>query len=413
MVRPASISSTASSRASLRAVPGASTTAGSSSARRNGSPAQSCARAAVSVRPFAASGASVGCSVVSCIDAALSSAAILVMRSEPAFTPLASLAPAAYPISGALRNPWPGRQRRPSSLARDHAAPESTLALVKAASLACGRSRPLAWCSRPRKRATSPARPLGPAAGLRGPPQLEPVLAAAEQPGDVGPVEDEDRHRRPGGEGDYGPGGAEDHGKQRQRHRRDHRGHRGVAGQEEGADPNGGGRKRRERHQRQGDTAGRRDDLAAAAEADEQRPPVPDQRGDAGQKADELAAKPESERRRGKALGDVEQRHTESDLATERAPDVRRAGAATTDLADVDALENPRQPIAPGHAAEEVTRQDQENVRHSESQPPRFYEVVSSCGLGAGTRPCSTHQSIVRRSVSSIGVYCKPSSRAA
>src|SRR4029078_12263511 len=27
-------------------------------------------------------------------------------------------------------------------------------------SLACGRSRPLAWCSRPRKRATSPARPL-------------------------------------------------------------------------------------------------------------------------------------------------------------------------------------------------------------------------------------------------------------
>src|SRR5207249_8987861 len=81
------------------------------------------------------------------------------MRSEPAFTPLASLAPAAYPISGALRNPWPDRQRRPSSLARDHPAPESTLALVKAASLAYGRSRPLAWCSRPRKRATSPARP--------------------------------------------------------------------------------------------------------------------------------------------------------------------------------------------------------------------------------------------------------------
>src|SRR5436305_13653454 len=35
-------------------------------------------------------------------------------------------------------------------LARDHAAPESTLALAKAASLGRERVRPLAWCSRPR-----------------------------------------------------------------------------------------------------------------------------------------------------------------------------------------------------------------------------------------------------------------------
>ncbi len=48
------------------------------------------------------------------------------------------------------------------SLGRDPAAPESPLPRVKAASLAGGRSRPLAWCSRPRKRATSPARPLEP-----------------------------------------------------------------------------------------------------------------------------------------------------------------------------------------------------------------------------------------------------------
>src|SRR5215207_4018778 len=40
-------------------------------------------------------------------------------------------------------------------LARDHAAPESTLALSKAASLGCGRVRPLAWCSRPRSSAAS------------------------------------------------------------------------------------------------------------------------------------------------------------------------------------------------------------------------------------------------------------------
>src|SRR5436305_3200600 len=36
-------------------------------------------------------------------------------------------------------------------LARDHAAPESTLALAKAASLGRERVRPLAWCSRTRK----------------------------------------------------------------------------------------------------------------------------------------------------------------------------------------------------------------------------------------------------------------------
>src|SRR5205814_4572655 len=38
-------------------------------------------------------------------------------------------------------------------LARDHAAPESTLALAKAASLGLERVRPLAWCSRPRNSA--------------------------------------------------------------------------------------------------------------------------------------------------------------------------------------------------------------------------------------------------------------------
>ena len=52
------------------------------------------------------------------------------------------------------------RQAWPSSWPRDHAAPECTLALVKAASLACERARPLAACSRPRKRATPPIRPL-------------------------------------------------------------------------------------------------------------------------------------------------------------------------------------------------------------------------------------------------------------
>src|SRR6059036_2718093 len=45
-------------------------------------------------------------------------------------------------------------------LARDHAAPESTLALTKAASLGCERVRPLAWCSRPRNSTASLAEAL-------------------------------------------------------------------------------------------------------------------------------------------------------------------------------------------------------------------------------------------------------------
>src|SRR2546429_9509906 len=51
-----------------------------------------------------------------------------------------------------------GRASAPSSntcrlLARDHAAPESTLALARAASLGRERVRPLAWCSRTRNSA--------------------------------------------------------------------------------------------------------------------------------------------------------------------------------------------------------------------------------------------------------------------
>src|SRR5204863_4196227 len=56
----------------------------------------------------------------------------------------------------------------PASLARDHAAPESTLALSKADQPCCGRVRPLAWCSRPRNSAASPAGALMEAIILAG-----------------------------------------------------------------------------------------------------------------------------------------------------------------------------------------------------------------------------------------------------
>src|SRR5947208_7188463 len=60
------------------------------------------------------------------------------------------------PTWSSTRNPSdpPGNIRR--RLARDHAAPEPALALPKAASLGCGRVRPLAWCSRPRHPPMSP-----------------------------------------------------------------------------------------------------------------------------------------------------------------------------------------------------------------------------------------------------------------
>src|SRR5207248_9825100 len=59
---------------------------------------------------------------------------------------------------GTHRPSAPANNSAPSSntcrlLARDHAAPESTLALSKANQPCCGRVRPLAWCSRPRSSA--------------------------------------------------------------------------------------------------------------------------------------------------------------------------------------------------------------------------------------------------------------------
>src|SRR5688572_19074411 len=73
--RPAAISASASSRALRRAVPGARTWAGSSSGRRNGSPAHASASAASAGRP-GASKAVVRCSEISCMGAARRRAAL-------------------------------------------------------------------------------------------------------------------------------------------------------------------------------------------------------------------------------------------------------------------------------------------------------------------------------------------------
>src|SRR5438874_450753 len=80
---PASISASASSSARRREVSGARTWAGSSPSRRKGSPAQASARRAAAARPSVASDAVVGCSLISCMDAARTGAA-LVTKGDPA-----------------------------------------------------------------------------------------------------------------------------------------------------------------------------------------------------------------------------------------------------------------------------------------------------------------------------------------
>src|SRR4051812_20534852 len=80
---PPSISARASSSARRRDVPGARTLAGSSPSRMKGSPAQASARRASAIKPSVASDAVVGCSLISCMDAASESAA-LVRKGDPA-----------------------------------------------------------------------------------------------------------------------------------------------------------------------------------------------------------------------------------------------------------------------------------------------------------------------------------------
>src|SRR5947208_16060095 len=69
-------------------------------------------------------------------------------------------------------------------LARDHAAPESTLALAKAASLGRERVRPLAWCSRPRSSAALLGGLLMAAADWAG--GAQPVVAGLSSGGTYG-----------------------------------------------------------------------------------------------------------------------------------------------------------------------------------------------------------------------------------
>src|SRR5439155_15048380 len=76
--------------------------------------------------------------------------------------------------------------------ARDHAAPEPTLALAKADSLGRGRVRPLAWCSRPGSSAPLPAGTLSRCrrAGGEATPKLPAVDDRGREGGDGDPGDD-------------------------------------------------------------------------------------------------------------------------------------------------------------------------------------------------------------------------------
>jgi hypothetical protein len=54
-----------------------------------------------------------------------------------------------------------------------------------------------------------------------------------------------------------------------------------------------------------------------------------------------------------------------SELEAKRSPDVRRAGVTAAERADVDARKHARDPVAPGHAPEEIAGSDEEDRAHS------------------------------------------------
>jgi hypothetical protein len=76
--------------------------------------------------------------------------------------------------------------------------------------------------------------------------------------------------------------------------------------------------------------------------------------------ADEVVGEPATEERRGGPLGDVQKRDGEAELEAERPPDVGRADVPAAERADVDAADEPRQPVPPRQRAEEVAGRDQE-----------------------------------------------------
>ena len=83
---------------------------------------------------------------------------------------------------------------------------------------------------------------------------------------------------------------------------------------------------------------------------------------DAGEHTDEVASEREAEQCRRRTLGDVEERDRHPELEAERPPDVRRDRVAAPDRPYVDTSQEPREPVRPRHAAEEVANGDEKGV---------------------------------------------------
>ena len=196
------------------------------------------------------------------------------------------------------------------------------------------------------------------------PPGPRASLAAAREPADVLPMEQNHGRGRCPAEGDHRPRLSEQPGKQRERAGRHDRGNRGVAGDEEDEDPDACPDRPDDGGDAEYRATGGCDGLAALLEPEEDRPRVPDHgrasREHPGQRSGHLGGDECGH----KALRDVEEHDGNAVPPAERTPHVRRADVPAADGADVDVLRRAHEPVPEGHGPDEVGRGDEERRRH-------------------------------------------------
>jgi hypothetical protein len=178
-------------------------------------------------------------------------------------------------------------------------------------------------------------------------------------------VEHENRRRSADREPEDRPVGAEGEHERWKRDGSREGGERGVPADQEDRDPDARGREGGERRESEGRAPRRSHDFPPAREPEEERPPVADEGGNAGEDADELAAHVQPHERGGGALRDVESRDGQAPAQSEMPPDVRGADVPAADPADVEALADEGQPVAPRHAPEQVPQDDRQDLPHN------------------------------------------------
>src|SRR5581483_3026006 len=186
----------------------------------------------------------------------------------------------------------------------------------------------------PSSTAAATGRSATPSSGTGcGPP--EPALLAAQKSPDVRLVEEDDTGRGEARERDHRPWIAEQPGPEDERGRRDHRRDGRVARQGEHEEPHARARAADERRDAEERAARGRHHLPAAAEAEEERPPVPEHRGRACEDACAVPGELDRDERRHEALRRIEQHRRDAEPPAVHTPDVRRADVPAALRADV------------------------------------------------------------------------------